>query len=259
MMHWSTASTEQDATDVVVNVTSRAQLFEALGEKLAAGQGFSLATLNLDHVVKLRKQPAFKDAYQQHTFVTADGNPIVWFSRLAGQDVELIPGSELIEPVIELAVTHKVPIALFGATEASLTAAKTAMEAQFPGVEVAATLAPPMGFDPTGAQADAYIKDLKASGARLCFIALGAPKQEIFAAHASPQIPSMGFLSIGAGLDFISKAQVRAPKIVRLLAMEWLWRMARNPRRLAGRYAACIAVMPSLLLRALKARKRNQP
>jgi N-acetylglucosaminyldiphosphoundecaprenol N-acetyl-beta-D-mannosaminyltransferase len=114
-----------------------------------------------------------------------------------------------------------------------------------------------MGFDPAGPAADAAIDAIGQSGARLVFLALGAPKQEIFAARAFGRLPGAGFVSIGAGLDFISGAQRRAPKLVRLLAAEWLWRMALSPRRLAGRYAACLAALPPLTTRALAARMQG--
>ena len=68
--------------------------------RLGAGRGFSVATLNLDHAVQLRRNPAFRSAYAAHSHVTADGNPVVWLSRLAGQrEVSLVPGSELIAPL----------------------------------------------------------------------------------------------------------------------------------------------------------------
>jgi N-acetylglucosaminyldiphosphoundecaprenol N-acetyl-beta-D-mannosaminyltransferase len=243
---------------VVVNTTSRAALLADLDMRLQQKQGFSIATLNLDHVTKLRTLPKFRDAYLRQSHITADGNPIVWLSRLAGQDVSLIPGSELIEPVTELAAKHDDPIAMLGSTQASLKAAADTLLTRFPGLKIAAMIAPPMGFDPTGLQAEDYIKQLEASGARLCFVALGAPKQEIFSANASERLPHMGFLSIGAGLDFISGNQARAPRIVRKFAAEWLWRLASNPRRLAGRYGACIVILPRLLYIALRARFRTK-
>jgi exopolysaccharide biosynthesis WecB/TagA/CpsF family protein len=115
-----------------------------------------------------------------------------------------------------------------------------------------------MGFDPEGAEADAAIEKLRESGARLVFLALGAPKQERFAARAQTALPETGFLSIGAGLDFISGAQKRAPAWVRAIAMEWLWRMSGDPRRLAGRYAACIVALPGLTFRAMAARRQGR-
>lgn len=259
-MRWSEHEAGQGGRQgVTVNVATRAELLADLEQRLRRRAGFCLATLNLDHVAKLGTSPDFAQAYLDHSHVTADGNPIVWLSRLAGQQVDLLPGSDLIAPVAALAAQTGVPVALLGSTESALARAAGALEARFPGLETAVCIAPPMGFDPAGAQADAYIDTLRASGAGLCFVALGAPKQEIFAARASRQLPQMGFLSIGAGLDFLSGRQHRAPRLVRLLAAEWLWRLALNPRRLARRYAGCIAILPRLFGQALGARLRRTP
>lgn len=255
MMIWS----DTESGPITVTAPRRAQLLGDIDTRFAERVGFTIATINLDHVVKLARDPVFARAYATHSHVTADGNPIVWLSQLAGQkDVELIPGSELIEPVAERAAAAGVPVAFFGATDRSLEAAADAMRDKIPGIDIVLTLAPPMGFEPTGAEADAAIAKIGASGARLVFLALGAPKQERFAAHAMQSLPETGFLSIGAGLDFISGAQVRAPKWVRRLAAEWLWRMLSNPGRLAARYGACLLALPGLTLRALSARGRGQ-
>lgn len=251
MMIWARTS----AGPVTVTVPDKATLLAEIGELFEARKGFTVATINLDHVVKLGRDEAFRDAYARMSHVTADGNPIVWLSRLAGQGgVALVPGSEAIEPVARLAADKSVPVAFFGATKASLEAAAEAMRAKIPGTDIVLTLAPPMGFDPAGPAADAAIAEIRASGARLVFLALGAPKQEIFAVRAAEALPQTGFLSIGAGLDFISGAQTRAPRWVRAIAAEWLWRMLSNPGRLAARYGACILALPGLTLRALRAR-----
>lgn len=218
-------------------------------------RGFALATLNLDHLVKLERDPDFAKAYRAHSHVTADGNPVVWLSRLAGRRVELIPGSDLVGPVTRLAAETGTPVALFGATETALAAAETALCRDAPGLRVVARIAPPMGFVPTGPAADAAIAQIGASGARLCLLALGAPKQEIFAAHAAARLPQTGFMSIGAGLDFLAGTQTRAPRWVRRIAAEWLWRLARNPRRLAGRYAMCFAILPGQAASAIRSRR----
>lgn len=240
---------------VMVTATDRDALLADVRARFQSGTGFSLATINLDHVVKLARDAVFHKAYAAHTHVTADGNPIVWLTRLAGQrDVQLMPGSELIEPIAALAAEQDVPVALIGATEASLEAAAAALATRFDGLRVVLCHAPPMGFDPDGATGTDALEALRASGARLVFLALGAPKQERFAARAQDELPACGFLSIGAGLDFISGAQTRAPLWVRRLAAEWLWRMVGNPGRLAARYGACLLALPGLTLRALTVR-----
>ncbi len=246
MMIWSEG--------ITVTVSEQPVLLADLTRRLAAGEGFSVATLNLDHAVKLAHDPLFRDAYRDQTHITADGNPVVWLSRLAGQRVALTPGSELIDPLAGCAAEQGVPVALFGATETTLAMAARELTARHPGLEIVLCRAPAMGFDPQSPAAEADIAAIGASGARLCFLALGAPKQEVFAARARRALPQVGFVSIGAGLDFIAGTQNRAPVWVRALAAEWLWRLLSNPRRMTGRYAACFVALPGLTGRALRAR-----
>lgn len=256
------ASRLSNATDaagpIAVTAPSQGALMDDLEARLLAGKGFSLATLNLDHIVKIRRNAAFRSAYARHSIVTADGNPVVWLCRLAGQDVALIPGADLIDPVAALAARLDMPVAMLGSTPAALAAATADLSTRHPGLTTAAQIAPPMGFEPEGPGADAAIAEIEASGARLVFLALGAPKQEIFAARAQEKLPHVGFLSIGAGLDFHAGTQTRAPRLVRLLAAEWLWRLLSNPGRLARRYAACFAILPRAGLAALQARTQTR-
>ena len=243
----------------LVNFPTEAALLSDVEACLARGQGFAIATLNLDHVVKLRRDPAFRAAYLAQSHVVADGNPIVWMAHLAGRrDVALVPGSELITPVAALAARLGVPLAFLGSTDTVLRAAADQLVADHPGLQVAACVAPPYGFDPTGPAADAMLDQIAASGARICLLALGAPKQELLAARGFARHPQLGFLSIGAGLDFIAGHQTRAPVWVRRIAMEWLWRMLSNPKRLARRYLDCALVLPSLAGQALKTRSQRQ-
>ena len=259
MIDWTEicCAAEVEPAKISVTATRQQDLLTDLAVRLESREGFSIATLNLDHLVKFRRDHNFLHAYAAHSHVTADGNPIVWLERLSGRQVDLIPGSDLIEPVAALAARLGIPVALVGATETALNGATATLVTQHPGLQVVARISPPMGFDPTGETAQTVITELQASGARLCFIALGAPKQELFAARAQTVLPETGFLSIGAGLDFLAGTQKRAPRLTRLLALEWLWRLASNPRRMAGRYAACFAVLPDAVRMALAARQKT--
>jgi N-acetylglucosaminyldiphosphoundecaprenol N-acetyl-beta-D-mannosaminyltransferase len=254
------ASVQTDGahTKIAVTVPSMDDLLSDLKIRFEKRQGFCLATLNLDHVVKLRDDHAFRAAYMAHSHVTADGNPIVWLSRIAGAPVDLLPGADMITPLCDLAASTNVRIALLGSSDETLTAAASTLASRYPGLDVALCISPPMGFDPSGALADNYISQLEDGDIGLCFLALGAPKQEVFAAHAVSKLDHVGFVSIGAGLDFIAGTQTRAPKIIRLIAAEWLWRLLTNPRRMGLRYARCIAVMPRLFWSALKVRLNYQ-
>ncbi len=244
----------------LVNIPDQETLLADIGQCLDSGRGFAIATLNLDHAVKMRRDPGFFRAYAAHSHVVADGNPIVWLSRLAGRPkVRLVPGSELIAPMAALAAARGAPVAFLGSTAPVLTLAGERLVAAHPGLQMAARIAPPFGFDPEGSDADRMLDALAASGARICFLALGAPKQERLAARGFARHPGLGFVSIGAGLDFIAGQQTRAPAWVRRLAAEWLWRMLGNPRRLARRYLDCILILPSLARHAVAIRGIKAP
>lgn len=243
---------------VPITTPTRAALLSDLETRLTEGRGFAVATVNLDHMVKLQSSESFRAAYSRQSHVVADGNPVVWLARLSGRPVELVPGSELVEPVSALAGRLGVPIGFFGATEEALEGAAATLQARCPGLEVASRISPAYGFDPEGPVADAHIEEMAGLPARLWFLALGAPKQEVFAARAFERHPHLGFLSVGAGLDFLAGTQNRAPEAVQRMAGEWVWRMMRNPRRLGPRYARCMAVLPGLAFAALNRRGERQ-
>lgn len=245
------------AARVEVNVPSRAALLDEIAARFARGDGFALATLNLDHLVKLSRDPAFAAAYRAHDLVSADGRPIVGLARLAGYRIELVTGSDLIRPLLQQAAGAGIPVALFGATTHTLKTAARRLMADIPGLEIALTIAPPMGFDPDGAEAEAALVRLREAGIRLCLIALGAPRQERFAAFGRMVAPEIGFVSIGAGLDFIAGTQRRAPAWLRAIALEWLWRLLSDPRRLALRYLQSALILPGHVMRALRMRRQG--
>lgn len=247
--------TVKDAT-ITVNMPDRATLLSEVADRFARHDGFAIATLNLDHLVKLRDDAAFRAAYAVHDLVTADGNPVVWLSRTAGQPVTLVPGSDLVIPLCRAAKAAGVTVALVGARDTTLDRAAARLMEEVPGLRIVYKQAPPMGFDPASPLADDIFRAVGASGARLCFLALGAPRQEILAARGRTAIPQVGFASIGAGLDFLAGDQARAPAWVRAIAMEWFWRMATNPRRLAGRYLRSGLALPGLWLQARQSRTR---
>ena len=211
-------------------------------------ESFALFTLNLDHLVKLRSDAAFRAAYGEADFVTADGAPVAAFARRQGNDIERTTGADLVEPLCDAAAGRDLPVYLFGTTQTVLRAAQAHLSARTAGrLTIAGMDSPPLSFDPEGADADRAIDRIAASGARICFVALGAPRQELFAARARERGIKVGFICIGAALDFLAGAQHRAPVLMQDWKLEWLWRLATNPRRLGARYALCALLLFEML------------
>ena len=143
-------------------------------------------------------------------------------------------------------------------TAPELARAADSMRARVPGLNIALTHAPGFPFDPVGEEAAQIITRIRDSGARLCFLALGAPRQERFAIHARDALGNVGFASIGAGLDFLSGHQRRAPQLVRKVKMEWAWRMLSNPRRLFLRYVKGFTILPGHVRKAMAIRAADR-
>jgi exopolysaccharide biosynthesis WecB/TagA/CpsF family protein len=231
-----------------INVSDTTDAVDRIVAAAKAGAGFSVVTLNMDHLVKLRSNAQFRRAYNSAKFITADGYPVL---RLAGRKhkrFERVTGADLIVPLVKASAREKLPVYLFGATAGVLEKAGAELASLNQTLNIVGTCAPSTNFDPTGSEAVAVIDRITESGARICFVALGAPKQEIFAAHAIERGATVGFICIGAGLDFIAGTQVRAPRAMRALGMEWLWRLASNPRRLGGRYVRCGLLLAQIKL-----------
>lgn len=223
-----------------------------------SAQAQNVFTLNLDHIVKLRSDARFRAAYRRAGLITADGFPIVIACRLQGKRVGRVAGSDLIEPISAEAARTGKSIYLFGSNLHVLVKASRVLRQRNPGLTIAGMSAPPQGFDPTSEDASRCLAAIRSSGADLCFVALGAPKQELFSDHGKNVLSNVSFVCIGAGLDFIAGAQIRAPRWMQRYGMEWLWRAAGNPQRLLYRYLLCMGALPGLLARAALVPKRQR-
>lgn len=217
--------------------------------RLADCKSFLVCTLNLDHLVKLRTNVGFRKAYADAEFVLADGFPIVIFARLKGVALERATGADLIEPLCCAAAERGMPIYLFGTTLPALCAAGRKLVAAHPGLEIAGVYSPAAQFQVESEAADEAIAIIQGSGAKICLVALGAPRQELFSARAIEATTGIAFLGIGASLDFIGGMQTRCPRFLRRLNLEWAWRAASDPRRLGVRYIACLALFAKLYAR----------
>ena len=224
-----------------LNVASIPQAVEAAIDYAAHGEGFTFYTLNLDHIVKLRRSAAFRDAYRRATFVCADGWPIAWLAnRAAGRRLfERTAGADLIEPLLQAAAERSLSVYLIGPGPRAQAAAIAELKRSAPSLIIAGAESPRIGLGDVEFERLAMAERIRASGAQLCVVALGAPKQELLADALFPHCPSVGFLCVGAALNFIGGHMRRAPLWLRQNGLEWLWRLGEEPFRLAGRYAAC--------------------
>lgn len=241
-------------SELRVNMVNMRRALDAIIGNALARRGFTFFTVNLDHMVKLDKSGPFRDAYARADYITADGWPIVWLAR--GPDrrktprpgavdrrkaptLERTTGADLLEPMCREAARHGLPLYFIGPSPASQQAGLRILTDRYPGLMVAGAETPQLPATIDVATVDELASRLAQSGARVCVVSLGAPKQEVLADALHRRCPDIGFLCVGAALDFISGHSVRAPIWVRRIGMEWFWRMLGDPKRLVGRYIGC--------------------
>ena len=222
-----------------------------------AAPGHIIVTPNLDHAVKLPRDAALRQAYGQAALVVPDGKPLVWMSRLdGGPPLHLVTGSDLIQPICAAAAAQARSVFLLGSRIEILQAAAARLVALYPGLVVAGLHAPPMGFEQSEAEQRRAAELVRAAAPDILLVALGSPKQELWAANYAMATGAHAILCIGAGLDFIAGAVRRAPPAFRRFGAEWLWRAVSEPRRLGQRYLRILAALPVLTIRHLAEQRR---
>lgn len=239
--------------DVWVDVLDSRSALAAVERLVDAGQGGSVFTPNVDHVVKASRNPAFRDAYSRVSLSLADGMPLIWASHLLGCPLpERVAGSDMLVPLLQLAARRRWRVYLLGGAPGVAEASARLLSEQM-GVIVAgwddARIAMD-GSDPGGAS----IARAREARPDLIFVALGPPKQELWIDRARGQVGSAVSLGVGASFDFLVGKVQRAPRWMGKIGLEWLYRLAQEPRRLWRRY---LVEAPAFL--GLVARTRRLP
>jgi N-acetylglucosaminyldiphosphoundecaprenol N-acetyl-beta-D-mannosaminyltransferase len=201
-----------------------------------AGKGGSVFTPNVDHVVTAEDDPAFRAAYDDVSLSLADGKPILWAASVLGTPVpEKVSGSDLIEPLLRLAGRLGWRVFLLGGAPGVAEAAAERSRKDF-GVNVVGTASPFIWLDGAPGDLEQGIEEVAACRPDLVLVAMGAPKQERWIHHNRERLGAAVGIGIGASLDFVIGRIQRAPRWVSNAGLEWLYRLVREPRRLAHRY-----------------------
>lgn len=220
----------------VCNLTFN-ELCSQLDSLIASRQGGYVVTPNVDHVCRVTWDESFREAYNDATLTLVDGTIVLWCARLLGVPVkEKLSGSDLVPKLSEFASHRGYSIYFLGAAEGVGAEAAQRLQERFPGFGIAGVYSPPMGFERDERACADILERLRGANADFCFVALGSPKQEVWMRRWS-QVEGVPLLiGIGASLDFAAGRVRRAPYLFQICGLEWLWRLALEPRRLWRRY-----------------------
>lgn len=216
-----------------------------------ASGALALVSSNLDHIHQFRfdrtwlaRSPATlsrrkpdSDAFSLDWMTLIDGFPVARIAhRMTGIAWPRLAGSDLIDPVLDLAAKHRWTIGFLGGTTETHQALQTSMATRHADVPVSGYWAPDRKELSDTTAMSRLVTEIAESGTKILVVGLGKPRQEQWIAKYGLQTDARVLLAFGAVVDFLAGRVKRAPRWVADSGMEWAWRLSKEPRRLARRY-----------------------
>lgn len=197
-----------------------------------------LVTPNVDDLIKHQHDKDFHRMASQAEFVVCDSKIVMLASKLCGTPLkEAIPGSSFFPAYCDYHKNDETKIFLLGAKEGVGEVAKKRINKRIGREIVVDTYSPPFGFEKDEQECQHIVDLLRSTSANVVLVGLGNPKQTKWIYRYKDQLPNIDvFLALGATIDFEAGNIKRAPKIFQSLALEWFYRLIKEPRRMYRRY-----------------------
>ena len=256
--------------NVPLVVSSRSGVMEYIESRALESGGASVHLCNAYTFINVQRNPDYLRVLQKINAVcVVDGVPLAWALRMdpdVSAPVAAYRGLDLMLDIIDSRSGRDRPHILFGGTEASLGAVLAGLRSRLPVLHVSGIHAPPYGE--VSPEWYDKLRALVAASDKVPFVwvGVGTPKQDFLMRGALERgIPAVYF-GVGAAFDFLSGEVREAPLFLRGSGLEWLYRLAMEPRRLWRRYvignlfflaAVGSAIIRKWLVRLLGVRGRD--
>ncbi|AYC28912.1 WecB/TagA/CpsF family glycosyltransferase [Paenisporosarcina cavernae] len=203
-------------------------IIEQLDKRIATGEQSTIIAVNPEKIIAAQKNDELKTLINESTFQIPDGVGVLLASKLKNGTIRSrVTGVDMMARLLDFAAEKGLPVYFYGAKEEVVTKAISSIKKDRPNLQVA-------GYD------NGYVHDeeklverIHTSGARILFVALGSPKQELFIKRNLANLPNVKvFQGVGGSFDVFSGTVKRAPAIFRKFGLEWLYRLMSNPSRI---------------------------
>ena len=222
---------------VVVHDISKQQLLLTIESSLANEHGLSIVTPNLQFNQVIRKFGEIAELVESADLAICDSRFLQLIIKIGyNEHLERLSGASVFEWVLDLASSKNADLAIIGGSKSAHSSLKIRIESEFSGIPSATFFDGEISLPPTSTELSAVNACLNTTKPQIVILALGFPKQEYLAQVLRAKYPETIFLSLGAGIDYSSGLKVRAPLIIQMAGLEWLWRLISEPRRLFRRY-----------------------
>lgn len=196
-----------------------------------------VVTANVAHIVELRRNPRFRQAYRHAWRATADGTPVYLYARLRGARLpERLTGSGCFAKLMPLLDAGRHRCVFVAPTNEVGELCRNWLLARGFSEDQVAVIVPEKGFETDAAKSAELASFIGSHAPTHVFFGVGAPKSEIWVDEHRELLGDCYALCVGAGLEFFVGVKSRGPEWMRSIGLEWLWRLGSEPRRLAYRY-----------------------
>jgi len=194
-------------------------------------------TANVAHITKINEDPNIRNIYCKADLILNDSQVLYFSSRMLGKPIKVkISGSDLLPALCKVASLKGYHIFFLGGDNNASYYAAEKLKQTYKSVQIVGTLSPPFGFENDTYEVDKIIKEINKVKPQILFIGLGSPKQEVFINKYRDRLNVNLIIGIGASFEFTSNIIKRAPKWIQNFALEWLYRLIKEPKRLWKRY-----------------------
>jgi N-acetylglucosaminyldiphosphoundecaprenol N-acetyl-beta-D-mannosaminyltransferase len=240
------------------HAVSIGEAVDIIAERAASGEGGFVLTPNVDHLAISLRNSEFAEAYRRCFLSLADGMPLVLMSRLLGLPLrDKVSGSDLFEPLMARCARDGLPVFFLGATSSACEAAVRKLSATYPTMRVTGHDSSTFDLNADPDHALAVLRRARDTGARLIVVCLPPSKQVMLSRFEKEYGPAVG-IGAGSSLSFYVGEVKRAPAWMSRSGLEWLHRLAQEPRRLWRRYlleaAPVLPVLAGMVLGRLAGR-----
>ncbi len=221
---------------VGISAIHMGQALEAITGWIERRDAHYVCVATVHGVMECQKNPYLRRILNSSGLTTPDGMPLVWLSHLQGfHHVGRVYGPDLMLALCEHSVSRGYRHYLYGGEEGVAERLKEQLEQRFPGLQVVGTYAPP--FRALSPEEDREVVErINAAKPDIVWVALGAPKQDFWAAEHVGKLSASVIIGVGAAFDFLSGRKRQAPRWMRQAGLEWLFRLGQEPHRLWHRY-----------------------
>lgn len=214
--------------DVRVDNITMDETVQKVAQAIKAEKSLNIVTVNPELVMAATKHDEFKDVITNSDIVTPDGVGLVIMGTLTGRRLkQRVTGVDLCDRLAGEAAKHSWSIYLLGAKPGVAEQAGKNLVAKYPKLNIAGT----NSGDPDDASAQDILMDITTVEPDILLVAYGSPTQELWIKKYRDDLAGIITIGVGGSFDFIAGSAKRAPKAVQNVGLEWLWRLAMQPKR----------------------------